>query len=141
MIAGQVEDVECERRILGKEMVDYIHSHKTGAMITGSLLSGLELWGPTEEQKNAVKSYGDSIGMVFQIVDDVLDVTAGEELGKTAGKDALQGKMTYATLFGVGGSMEIAREYTDRAIAAMEIFGNKATPFADLAEKLLARKK
>ena len=73
-------------------------------MITGALLSGAELFSPTPEEKAAVKKYGEAIGLVFQIVDDVLDVTADAELGKTVGKDALQGdvyKRQAKTLLGV----------------------------------------
>ena len=141
MIAGQVVDVESEGRVINKAKVDYIHSKKTGAMITGALLSGAELFAPTPEEKAAVKKYGEAIGLVFQIVDDVLDVTADAELGKTVGKDALQGKMTYASLFGVGGSMEIATEYTKEAEKALELFGDRAQPFIEVAEMLLNRKK
>ena len=141
MIAGQVEDVALEGKVLSRDQVEYIHAHKTGAMITGAILAGAELTSPDDEARAALKAYGDGIGLVFQIVDDVLDVTAGAELGKTAGKDAASGKTTFASLFGIGGSMEVAADETAKAKAALGIFGEKAEPLLKLADMMLERKK
>lgn len=141
MIAGQVQDVFLEGKEINFEQLSYIHAHKTGDMITGALLSGLELCHPTQQQRAALRCYGENVGLVFQIVDDVLDVTAGEELGKSRGKDALEGKTTYASLFGIEQSMRIASEKTEEAKKALEIFGVKAEMLCALADSMLSRKK
>lgn len=109
-------------------------------MITGALLSGLELHDPTEKERRALRLYGENVGLVFQIVDDVLDITAGAELGKTVGKDAKSGKTTYPTLFGIEKSMEIAAEKTEQAVVALEIFsGPVVCELTALAEQMLHR--
>ena len=140
MIAGQVQDVHLEGEPIGFEELSYIHRHKTGDMITGALLSGLELHDPAEEERRALCLYGENVGLVFQIVDDVLDITAGTELGKTVGKDAKSGKTTYPTLFGIEKSMEIASQKTEQAVAALEIFsGPVVYELTALAEQMLHR--
>lgn len=141
MIAGQVQDVFLEGKEISFEQLSYIHAHKTGDMITGALLSGLELCHPAQQQREALRRYGENVGLVFQIVDDVLDVTAGEELGKSRGKDALEGKTTYASLFGIEQSMRIAKEKNEEAKKALEIFGAKAEMLCALADSMLSRKK
>ena len=141
MIAGQVQDVSLEGKEISFEQLSYIHAHKTGDMITGALLSGLELCHPAQQQREALRRYGENVGLVFQIVDDVLDVTAGEELGKSRGKDALEGKTTYASLFGVEQSMRIAKEKNEEAKKALEVFGSKAEMLCALADSMLSRKK
>ena len=141
MIAGQVQDVHLEGQKISFEQLSYIHAHKTGDLITGALLSGLELCHPTQQQRSALRCYGENVGLVFQIVDDVLDVTAGEELGKSRGKDALEGKTTYASLFGVEESMRIAAEKNAQAKEALAIFGDRAETLCALADSMLFRKK
>ena len=101
MIAGQVQDVHLEGQQIDFAQLSYIHAHKTGDMITGALLSGLSFSTLRRSSGMPCASMGKNVGLVFQIVDDVLDVTAGDELGKSRGKDALEGKTTYASLFGV----------------------------------------
>ena len=141
MIAGQVVDVAKEGEPISQEELTYIHTHKTADMITGALLSGLELAGPDGAGRAALEEYGRCIGLVFQIVDDVLDITAGEELGKTTGKDAHSGKTTYPTLYGVEGSLKIARDKNEQAKAALEPFGNKAEWLRLIADSMLTRRK
>ena len=141
MIAGQVQDMAEEGRSLSLEELEGVHALKTGRLITGALLSGLELFGPTESQRQALKTYGNCIGLAFQIVDDILDVTAGEELGKTAGKDVRAGKTTYVTLFGVQRSYDRARELTNKAQQALTPFGERGDHLCRLAGAMLARKK
>lgn len=141
MIAGQVVDVDLEGKPMGSQELDYIHAHKTGDMITGALLAGLALSRPGEAEQRALRSYGEGIGLVFQIVDDILDVTAGEELGKTRGKDQRDGKTTFVTLYGVEGSKRAARQRTEEAKAALAPFGERGRLLCQLADKLLARKK
>ena len=141
MVAGQVQDVAMEGRSISEEELKYIHAHKTGDMITGALLSGIMIHSPSEEQCDALRVYGEKIGLVFQIVDDVLDVTAGEELGKTVGKDARDGKTTYASLYGVNGAMKLAEEQNILAKQALSIFGDSAGELCDFADYMLNRKK
>ena len=141
MVAGQVLDVAMEGKVLTDGQLEFIHTHKTADMIVGALLSGLELGDPTAEQLDALERYGRGIGLVFQIVDDVLDVTADETLGKTVGKDAAAGKMTFASKFGIDGAMKLAEEYNGQAKAALAIFGDKAEPLRQLADMLLYRRK
>lgn len=141
MIAGQVQDVALEGQPLSVEELEYIHSHKTADMIVGALLSGLELAAPNDVQRAALRVYGEQIGLVFQIVDDVLDVIAGDELGKSRGKDARDGKTTYVTLYGVEKSMQIAEQCSAQAKQALNIFGDRAELLRALADKLLRRHK
>lgn len=141
MIAGQVQDVALEGQKISQEQLAYIHAHKTGDMITGALLSGLELCHPTPQQRDALRCYGENVGLVFQIVDDVLDVTAGQELGKSVGKDALEGKTTYASLFGIEESMRIAAQKNEQAKEALSIFGTRAQALCQLADSMLVRRK
>lgn len=141
MVAGQVVDVALEGKSLTEEQLKYIDRHKTGDMITGALMSGLTLYSPNKEQLFAIEEYGRKIGLVFQIVDDVLDVTAGEELGKSLGKDARDHKTTYASLYGVKSAMELAKKYNEEAKDALKPFGDKAELLEALADKMLIRKK
>lgn len=139
MIAGQVMDVALEGQQVDFSQLQYIHAHKTGDMITGALLSGAALFTENAELLASVESYGRNVGLVFQIVDDILDITAGEELGKSRGKDAEEGKVTYPSLFGIEKSRQIAKEKTEAAKAALAPFGNKADMLCQLADMMLER--
>lgn len=139
MIAGQVMDVALEGQQVDFLQLQYIHAHKTGDMITGALLSGAALFTENAELLASVESYGRNVGLVFQIVDDILDITAGEELGKSRGKDAEEGKVTYPSLFGIEKSRQIAKEKTEAAKAALAPFGNKADMLCQLADMMLKR--
>lgn len=138
MVAGQAQDVALEGMSISEEELLYIHTHKTGAMIRGALVSGLELYSPTQEQLESISVFGEKLGLVFQIVDDVLDIKGGE-LGKTAGKDAAKGKTTFPTLYGIEGSLARAKELTFQATAALEIFGSRASVLTALAKDMLER--
>jgi geranylgeranyl diphosphate synthase type II len=105
MVAGQVADLEAEGRQVGAATLDYIHVHKTGALIRTSLRVGAMLCGATAEQVRALSVAGANLGLAFQIVDDILDVVASsEELGKTAGKDQIQQKATFPAIHGIEAS-------------------------------------
>ena len=110
-------------------------------MIIGALLSGIQLHSPTDEQLGALKTYGEEVGLVFQIVDDVLDVTADESLGKSLGKDARDHKTTYASLYGVDKAMELAKDHNTAAKQALDIFGDKADELCEFADMMLNRRK
>src|SRR5437588_963709 len=109
MIGGQVKDLEAERQKPDAETLEYIHRSKTGALITSSLVSGGLYAGATPTEIQRLRDFGRAVGLAFQIVDDVLDVTqSSEQLGKTAGKDTASEKATYPSLFGIDESLRRA---------------------------------
>ena len=142
MITGQCGDIENEGQILTEVEVNYLHQHKTRALIKSSLLSGLLLCNPRQEYIDALTVYGNNIGLTFQIVDDVLDIVGdAKKMGKTLGKDKTSKKFTFPTLYGVEKSMKIAREKTDEAISALKVFGTRAEELSELALFILKREK
>ncbi len=142
MIGGQVVDLEAEHQKPDRQMIEYIHRSKTAALITASLVSGSLFAGAPEDVMAKLRSFGLKIGLAFQIVDDVLDVTqTSEQLGKTAGKDTAAEKATYPALFGVEESLRHADELAGAAIAQLDDFGNRAETLKALARFLIERKK
>jgi geranylgeranyl diphosphate synthase type II len=142
MIGGQVKDLEAERQRPDAATLEYIHRSKTGALITASLVSGgLHAGGsPTEIQR--LRDFGRSVGLAFQIVDDVLDVTqSSEQLGKTAGKDTASEKATYPALFGVEESLRKADALVVTGCNWLDSFGSRAQTLKDLARFLVQREK
>jgi geranylgeranyl diphosphate synthase, type II len=141
MVAGQVADLEAEGRQVGADTVDYIHTHKTGALIRTSLRVGARFCGATAEQVHALSVAGADLGLAFQIVDDILDVVASsEELGKTAGKDQIQQKATYPAIHGIEVSRSRARDLIAEADAALAALGPRAAPIRALGRFILERK-
>lgn len=142
MIGGQVMDLEAERTTPGGETVMAIHESKTGALITASVVTGGMFAGATPEQVKALRTFGKSAGLAFQIADDVLDMTqSSEELGKTAGKDAKTQKATYPAVFGMEESRARAEELVARGAKALEPFGERGETLKQLAQFLVQRKK
>jgi len=142
MIGGQVVDLEAEHTKPDLTMLEYIHSAKTAALITASVVSGGLYAGAHEPEVEKLRSFGQSIGLAFQIVDDVLDVTqTSEQLGKTAGKDTAAEKATYPALFGIDESLKKADGLVQTADAALESFGSRAKSLKSLAQFLVVRKK
>jgi geranylgeranyl diphosphate synthase, type II len=142
MIGGQVVDLEAEHIQPTAEMLEYIHRSKTAALITACLVSGGLYAGAKESQVGKLRAFGRSIGLAFQIVDDVLDVTqTSEQLGKTAGKDAASEKATYPALFGIEASLQKADALVKEAFAELESFSERAEPLKELAQFLVERKK
>ena len=140
MIGGQVADLEAEGKPVEEERLLYIHRSKTGALIRASVRMGGIWAGCSDEQLTALDEYGRRVGMAFQIVDDILDVTAtSEELGKTAGKDAEQEKATYPALYGLEESRRLAAEQYRAAIAAAEVFGERGLRLREIAQRVVAR--
>jgi geranylgeranyl diphosphate synthase type II len=140
MIAGQVADMEFEGTRQDKDVLEYIHERKTAALIKASVISGAKLFGINREELSALETYGACVGLVFQLIDDILDETGtADSLGKTPGKDFSSDKQTFARLYGIEASMEIARRKTDEAVGALKCFGDKAYYLASLAEYLLNR--
>ncbi len=142
MIGGQVVDLEAERSRPTAEMLEYIHRAKTAALITASLISGGLYAGASDRDIEKLRAFGKSIGLAFQIVDDVLDVTqTSEQLGKTAGKDTAAQKATYPALFGVEESLRKADSLVEAAFTQLDTFGERAAILKELARFLIERKK
>jgi geranylgeranyl diphosphate synthase type II len=142
MIGGQVVDLEAEHTKPDAATLEYIHGAKTAALITASLVSGGLYAGAKDREVAHLRAFGRSIGLAFQIVDDILDVTqTSEQLGKTAGKDTAAEKATYPALFGVKQSERKADELVSKAFAELDGFGEHAETLKGLARFLVERKK
>ena len=142
MIGGQVVDLEAEHSKPDLKTLEYIHRAKTAALITASLVSGGLYAGGTDDQIKRLRCFGQQIGLAFQIIDDVLDVTqTSEQLGKTAGKDTAAEKVTYPSLFGIEESLKKADKLVADAFAQLEPFGARAETLKEVARYLVERKK
>jgi geranylgeranyl diphosphate synthase type II len=142
LIAGQVADLEGEGRKLSAVQLKYIHERKTSALLCGSVRLGGMSANASAPQLRALTAFGYNVGLAFQIIDDILDVTqTSEQLGKTAGKDTTAEKATYPSIVGMEKSRAIAAQLTGRAFRALEFFKGQAGPLAALAEHLLRRDK
>jgi geranylgeranyl diphosphate synthase, type II len=141
MVGGQVADIECEGKPADAEIVDYIHTHKTAALIRASIRAGAILSGATPAQLDALGVVGNALGLAFQIMDDILDVTAtSEELGKTAGKDQAQQKATYPAVHGIEVSRRRAQALVAEAHAALAPFGPRSQPLRELGTFMIERR-
>jgi len=142
MIGGQVVDLEAEHTRPDLAMLEYIHRSKTAALISASVVSGGLYAGADDNAVGNLRSFGQSIGLAFQIVDDVLDVTqTSEQLGKTAGKDTAAEKVTYPSLFGVEESLKKAEALVESALSSLGGFGARGETLKALAKFLVERKK
>jgi len=140
LIAGQVADLEGEGKRISAAELKYIHERKTSALLCCSARLGGMCANCTAGQLKALTDFGYHVGLAFQIIDDILDVTqTSEQLGKTAGKDTAAKKATYPAIVGLEKSRKIARQLTDRAFGALEIFRGKAVALEALAIYLLQR--
>ncbi len=141
MIGGQVVDLEAEHKKPDIQTLEYIHRSKTAALITASTVSGGLFAGADGNDISRLQSFGQSIGLAFQIVDDVLDVTqSSEQLGKTAGKDTAAEKATYPALFGVQESLRKADLLVETALDALSGYGHRGETLKALAHFLVERK-
>jgi geranylgeranyl diphosphate synthase type II len=140
LIAGQVADLEGEGKKTSAAQLRYIHERKTSALLCCSARLGGMSANCTPAQLEALTDFGYHVGLAFQVIDDILDVTqTSEKLGKTAGKDTQAQKATYPAIVGLEKSRKIAAELTDKAFAALKIFKGKAVALEGLAEYLLKR--
>lgn len=140
MIGGQVVDLEAEHIKPDAETLQYIHRSKTAALITASLVSGAIYGGANQARAGALREFGQAIGLAFQIVDDILDVTqTSQQLGKTAGKDLASEKATYPALFGLEESRRKAAALLDSANQSLESFGEPANVLKSLGRFLIER--
>jgi geranylgeranyl diphosphate synthase type II len=141
MVGGQVVDVESEGREVSAETLEYIHTHKTGALIRAALRAGALLGGAGGAVLDALGAYGERLGLVFQIIDDILDVEGSlETLGKMAGSDRRKKKVTYPDFHGLDRSRARAIALTAEAHAALVPLGPAAVPLGALADFVLQRK-
>jgi geranylgeranyl diphosphate synthase type II len=140
MIGGQLLDLAGEGRALSRQELDTIHSAKTGALIAASVRIGGVAAGLDEQRCDALDHYGRSIGLAFQIMDDVLDVTSStDRLGKTAGRDAALGKSTYPALLGVDGAVRRAAALVEDGCHALRLQGLLTSELETLAGFIVSR--
>ena len=141
MIGGQVADLEGGGKPPNAQLLETIHRAKTGALLRASLRLGAIYAGATEAQYAALSCYGEHVGLAFQIVDDILDVEeSSEALGKTAGKDAQQQKITFPAVYGLEASRRMAEEECEHAHQVLEPFAERAVRLHELADLIVRRK-
>lgn len=141
MVGGQAADILFEGQEVDFATLEFIHVHKTGALIRASVVAGGMAAGANPEQVEALSHYGKEIGLAFQIADDILDVEGTrEEMGKNVGGDSGKGKNTYPAFFGIEESRNRAAAALDRALKAIEHFDEKAEPLRDLARFIVLRR-
>jgi geranylgeranyl diphosphate synthase, type II len=141
MVGGQVVDIESEGKTVTEETLEYIHLHKTAALIRASLRVGAMLAGGSADQLATIGEAGTSLGLAFQIVDDILDVEGTlAELGKSAGSDERKGKATYPAVHGLEASREQARRLIERAKEKLAVLGPGAVPICALADYVFERR-
>lgn len=141
MVGGQVVDLQSEGQPVDPDTLQYIHTHKTGAMIIASVRAGALLSGAGKSELDALTLYGRHIGLAFQIADDILNVEGDRKMmGKGTGSDAERGKVTYPALMGLDASREKARELVADALAAISRFDDRALPLRMIASYITERK-
>jgi len=140
MVGGQVMDILSENAEPDAHRLEYIHTHKTGALIRASVRMGALLMGADEAKLASLTRYGECLGLAFQIVDDILDVKGDEkELGKPVGSDEGKNKMTYPSLYGIDSSMERAEALISEALDSISAFGQEAGPLRGIADYIIRR--
>lgn len=141
LVGGQVMDLECEGKSdVSAETLTQIHRSKTGALLEASVTSGAVVAGASQEDLQRLSIYAQNIGLAFQIIDDILDVTAtSEQLGKTAGKDISAQKATYPKIWGLEESRQKASELIDSALAQLIPYGEKGETLKALAQFIVQR--
>jgi geranylgeranyl diphosphate synthase type II len=141
MVAGQIADLEAENRQCTKEILDYIHLNKTAALIKAAVRAGAHLGGADKKTLEDLDEYAENIGLAFQIVDDILDVSGSEEQTGKTGSDQANRKATYPCRYGLEESRLKVRELTENAKKAMETYYDNAEFFILLADDLAKRVK
>ncbi len=140
MVGGQVVDMESEGQKIDLPTLEYIHTHKTGALILSAIEIGAIIGGADATQRHALHRYGEAAGLAFQVADDILDIVADQlDLGKDVGSDEERGKATYPALLGLEGARQRARDLRDMAFSALEPFGDEARPLRDIATYIIDR--
>jgi geranylgeranyl diphosphate synthase type II len=140
MVGGQVVDMESEGREIDFPTLEYIHTHKTGALIRASVRVGAIYAKASGKRLKALTRYGEMVGLAFQIADDILDITGKqEEIGKDVGSDLKKGKRTFPSFYGLKESRLRANEVADKAIHSLRDFDRKADPLRELAKYIVNR--
>ncbi|HUL20104.1 MAG TPA: farnesyl diphosphate synthase [Thermodesulfobacteriota bacterium] len=140
MVGGQVVDIESEGKAVDLPTVQYIHTHKTGAMILASVRVGAKLGGAKEILLKTLTRYGENLGLSFQIADDILNVEGKAALmGKQTGTDLSKGKATYPSVLGVAESKKRSKELVEIAVDALKQLGPEADPLREIARFIIAR--
>ena len=140
MVGGQVVDMESQGQPVTPETLQYIHAHKTGALLLASVLAGAMLSGAEARHLEALRAYGTHIGLAFQIADDILDVTGDESrIGKPVGSDEERDKATYPKLFGLEESRRRAATEVDAALQTLSDFDARADPLRAIARFIVER--
>ena len=140
LIAGQVADLEGESKAISAQELKYIHERKTSALLCCAVRLGGMSANCTPQQLKALTAFGYHVGLAFQVIDDILDITqTSEKLGKTAGKDTKARKATYPSIMGLEKSREIAKRLTQRAFDSLRPFGDQGVALRSMAEFLLRR--
>ncbi len=142
MVGGQVVDMESEgKAACDLATVQYIHTHKTGALIKASVVSGALLGGADDAELSAMRRYGEAAGLAFQIADDILDIEGTtSQIGKDAGSDQVRGKATYPAVMGLAAAKQEAQFMMDEAMLALEPFGSAAEPLREIVHYIVERK-
>lgn len=141
MVVGQQLDLEAEHRQVTSEELERIHRNKTGALIAFSAEAGAMIGDARESEFAAISTYADKLGLLFQITDDLLDVTqTTEELGKTAGKDSESEKATYPAVFGIEESESLAKNVHSEVVDSLSALGDRAGLLMQIADMILSRK-
>ena len=141
MVGGQVADIEGEGTAVTIEAVEFIHLNKTARPLRAAVLVGALAAGAPPDGILALGVFGERIGLAFQIADDLLDVTGTEEeMGKAVGKDEGRGKLTYPAAVGVSGATARAEELTEEALAALDVFGDRAWALREIARFVVERR-
>jgi geranylgeranyl diphosphate synthase type II len=140
MVGGQAVDVESEGKEIDFPTLEYIHTHKTGALILASVQAGALAGGADDEALACLTRYGERIGLAFQVADDILDVVGDQQLmGKKLGVDEARGKVTYPSFFGLDAARQRALELRDMAVAELEPFAEKADLLKQIAHFVVDR--
>jgi geranylgeranyl diphosphate synthase type II len=140
MVGGQVVDMESEGKGIDLPTLEYIHTHKTGALILAAIEMGAVIGGADQQQRRALCRYAEAAGLAFQVADDILDIVAQqEELGKDVGSDQARGKATYPALLGLDEARLRARELRDMAFSALDGFTETARPLREIAGYIVDR--
>ncbi len=142
MIEGQMRDIASENRFLSKEALKRMHALKTGAMIVGAVETGALLGGGNQTQVNHLRAYAEHIGLAFQVMDDILNVSGDPDLmGKATGTDQERNKSTYPALMGLAQSRVFAGDLVSKALQALDNFDNRSEPLRALANYIIERRR
>jgi geranylgeranyl diphosphate synthase, type II len=141
MVGGQMLDLLAEGRRISLKELETIHRNKTGALLTAAVRSGALMGGGNRSEVTFLTTYGEKFGLAFQITDDLLDVEGDTaQMGKAAGMDEKRQKATYPAVLGLTATRQWARRLVDEAVAALEVFQDRAEPLRQLAQYLLVRR-